>query len=671
MKKPFSILVGFFNFLVPFLFFDLSSGAQGLPAGPKDQIERSIANWNSMYGMNVKATGWKEDAMPVIRTDKDRTTTVDDITGVQNAWLPNGDISNPAGMTAEKVADDRSVAKEDISAWQKKIAAMIKIGLHRVRISWVKGSTAFSTICVTDDNSIVYDDMLSNFVMIAHHSKCFDYHIGWAWQSKYEDMTRGKIWANLSVKCDDAGNVIACLPDCGGDMSLGQASCVCVTKIVGNCCVMDYQWAWACGFKKLKFNFDVKGVKVGVEVEGYLGSSGSGNGACAECCPKVTNANANAHAVPTEHANYRVGDTSKPYPQKVTTTSSSTLTGEVVDIRVPNNIQPGDTITGSVISKSQSATLQGSVVEVQNNHSNLKDRLFKFVVPLGVSSIPLLIKDSKGNTLTSASIPVQTIPLPTDEHNNPISPDQFHLPQLPSPGNFEPINYCQPGQQLTINGFFDGNASNTTCSINNIPLEVIAESPRAAFVQIPDNLPAGTATLTISDGGVTKTTPIQVVTVGLSADKTTILKNSSANITCSVAGMGNLNLANNHFRVELSNGSPQTIAFQGENPAMFTRSLDASNVTSGNSVFSFQARGINTGSYTVTANLTSNTCESCWDAYLDCITKSKAEEQKCMADCKANNGGWFCMLACFAAARAREVACMKEYLQCLKEKFGY
>jgi hypothetical protein len=358
-------------------------------------------------------------------------------------------------------------------------------------------------------------------------------------------------------------------------------------------------------------------------------------------------------------------------PQKVRTISVKTLNGEVVDVKVPNNIRPGDHISGSIITKFQSSALQGAVVDVENKKTNVKDKIFSFIVPAGLASIPFLIKNDKGETLGMTQIPVNTPNIPQPAGNITIPASQIQMPPQHTPGSFAPMNYCQPGEPLTINGFFDGNAANTKVSINNIPCEIIAESDRGSFVFVPQNLPPGRYPLAIDEGGVRQGFLIQAVITDLSSNKTVVQKNTKATITATVSGLENLDLNNNNFKLELTNGSPEIIQFRDANSTTITRDINSSNVKNGTFTFTTDITGITTGSYTVTSNLTSTTCTDCWKKYEDCIARCEAEEKKCYQDCDKGNKGISCYLACSAAARLCEAACFAEYLDCVRKKLGY
>ena len=280
-------------------------------------------------------------------------------------------------------------------------------------------------------------------------------------------------------------------------------------------------------------------------------------------------------------------------PQKLRTISVSTLSGEVVDVKVPNNIRPGDQITGSVVPQKTSSTLQGAVVDVQDKKSDLKNKLFTFIAPAGLASIPFLIKDNAGKILGTTEIPI----------NASISPQQSGMQKPSAPGNFTPNIFTQPGQPLTITGNFDGNAANTNISINNIPCEKIAESPSVTFILSPANLPPGQATIKIEEGGVSASMPIQVVTVNLSTDNPVMQRNGKATISIKIDGAENLDLEKNHYQVELTNHSPGIVSIRGANSNTLTWDLNSSNTKNGSARLTAKLIGSAAGSYTISALL--------------------------------------------------------------------
>ena len=270
-----------------------------------------------------------------------------------------------------------------------------------------------------------------------------------------------------------------------------------------------------------------------------------------------------------------------------------------LQFRLPNDIRSGDMITGTVIesnvnnlpeTKKNAATLEGMVIEIDGKQTKLSNRIFSFIVPAGLTSIPFLIKNSSGQIIERGQIPV----FPQTANNMQAAANGM---------NFNPGVICQPGEPLTISGNFDGNAANTNVSINNILCEKIAESPREIFVLSSANLPAGQAIIKIEEGGVSKSMPIQVVTVNLSTNKPVIQRNGKATISVNIDGAENLDLEKNHFRVVLTNHSPGIVSFRAANSNTLNWDLNNSNTKNGSARLTTQLIGSAAGSYTISASL--------------------------------------------------------------------
>lgn len=363
--------------------------------------------------------------------------------------------------------------------------------------------------------------------------------------------------------------------------------------------------------------------------------------------------------------------------QQVRTLQVATLTGEVIDVRVPADIRPGDQITGSVVvprdkEGKPSATLEGAVVEVQNEKTSLGNRIFTFAVPLGLNAIPLLVRDKHGNVIAETTVPVNVPKVPAAAPGQPaINVQEIPLPQHPTPGKFAPMNFGQPGRPLVVNGNFDGNGRNTRVSIGGNQAELIAESPRASFVKVPDNLIAGRTTIEVEESGVREQFLFQVVNVGLAADKTTLLRGEKAKVTVTVSGLENLNLDRDRFRIDLVNLSPATVRFREATGDVLTRNITPASVRNGMFSYSTSVVGVAPGRFSITAAVTSSTCTECWDQYERCVNAVAEREKQCYRNCDQAKAGRECYLACSAAARAQEIECFAKYIGCVRKKlFG-
>ena len=261
------------------------------PPGWHFKVQLSVAAWNSTYGNHVRALGWQNDG--IIQNDAERVAAVAEITDINNAWMPSGDADAPKDMTALRVVDDPDIPAAAIADWIADIDSRVQVGHRRVRIQWEKDDIVqFTTLCIVDQFDIIYGNMISN---AAGHGDlppglrdrtCLNKRLWWLWEKVWSDdpadWSRGRLWAINQPVCRD-GHVISCDFDCGGFMTGGQAEVKCRSTQVGdNCCKMTWNWAWACGFKKVAIGAD----GYTLSIEGIIGSSGSGNGQCTACCER-------------------------------------------------------------------------------------------------------------------------------------------------------------------------------------------------------------------------------------------------------------------------------------------------------------------------------------------------------------------------------------------------
>ena len=338
--------------------------------------------------------------------------------------------------------------------------------------------------------------------------------------------------------------------------------------------------------------------------------------------------------------------------------------------RLPNDIRSGDMITGTVSEekkdnagdmKKNAATLEGVVIEIEGKQTKLSNRIFSFLVPAGLASIPFLLKNSAGQVIERGQIPV--FPQPAN-----------NLHTLSSGMNFNPDVICQPGEPLNIPGNFDGNAANTSISINNIPCEIITESPRQAVVAIPQNTAAGKTTIKIEEQQKKEEHKVNVAVINLTANKTNLLRGEKTTITVTVSGLENLDLNNNNYKVELTNQSPQTMAFTKESGNTIIRTINEKSVKNGKWEFNEILISKAAGSFAVKAVLFKPVSKNpCVDAYYDCVKNAddeyESESKKCAFRANGNTlSASTCQAALIKVREEKKAACLQELINCMKRK---
>lgn len=211
-----------------------------------------------------------------------------------------------------------------------------------------------------------------------------------------------------------------------------------------------------------------------------------------------------------------------------------------VRISLPDDIRPGDTISGTVSAEPKgetkdeiyknSAELMGTVVEIagarQNTWEKVGEKLqstIKFVLTAGTAPTGLL-KSAAGTPISNFNVPVSSIGITTPQVSSP-TPEDFKLPVL-----------GQTGRPVQIHGPFDGNFDNTSVKVGNQPAQLLAESPRKAVFKSPENV-TGQTEMAMKEGNVAATGRFRNVGVNLSAPKTNLMKGEKTTITVAVSGL--------------------------------------------------------------------------------------------------------------------------------------
>lgn len=350
------------------------------------------------------------------------------------------------------------------------------------------------------------------------------------------------------------------------------------------------------------------------------------------------------------------------------------LANPQVKIILPDDIRPGDIISGSVIAdeKPQTATgsinsssLQGAVIEIDGKQTRLSDKLFTFLVPAGLSSIPFLLKNSTGQVIDRGQIPVRPSSLPLQtQQQSPFWVSHPEKAALIKAEKFVPQPVLQPSQISTITGFFDGNASNTSVSLADKSASILAESPRQSFVRVPD-VDAGSSILTVRENTNSEQYKVHVAKLNLAASKTTLRKGEKATIKVTVSGLEGLRNSQD-YKVEITNQAPATVSIKQQEGNKLSRNVPAE--VTGNYSFTFSIVGLTGGDYSLSGVLYCSATVDCKDEYDACVNRVAGIEKQCYKDCEKDNET-SCFLACSADARLREGECFIAYMGCLRRKW--
>lgn len=194
-----------------------------------------------------------------------------------------------------------------------------------------------------------------------------------------------------------------------------------------------------------------------------------------------------------------------------------------VKVYVPDDVRSGDVISGTVIAEPKGnnarqieknlAELIKYSVSIDGNKYAVSEKpaLFKWIVTQDRQlSYPLELQHVSGQKPFSLTIPSKPVVV-KDSVKNSAGVDALDYVIWRNSANEQQSQFggcIIPTHALTdapckITGSFDGDASNTKCSLNNQPMQVLVESPRQCQVQYPAN-GQGLQTFKVSENGQEK-----------------------------------------------------------------------------------------------------------------------------------------------------------------------
>ena len=194
-----------------------------------------------------------------------------------------------------------------------------------------------------------------------------------------------------------------------------------------------------------------------------------------------------------------------------------------VKVYVPDDVRSGDVISGTVIAEPKGnntrqteknlAELVKYSVSIDGNKYAVSEKpaLFKWIVTQDRQlSYPMELLHVSGQKPMSLTIPFKPVVV-KDSVKNSAGVDAADYVLWRNSANEQQSQFKEcivPTHALTdapckITGNFDGDASNTKCTLNNQPMQVLVESPRQCQVQYPAN-GQGLQTFRVSENGQEK-----------------------------------------------------------------------------------------------------------------------------------------------------------------------
>ncbi|MBS1725708.1 MAG: hypothetical protein JST51_03240 [Armatimonadetes bacterium] len=217
-----------------------------------------------------------------------------------------------------------------------------------------------------------------------------------------------------------------------------------------------------------------------------------------------------------------------------------------ITVILPDDIQPGDTISGTVFPGSKDINIGDVQIDIGDVHGTVTDpgsprRTWK--IPEGITPrLSLSGWINGGETLGTTYVPVG----PSTK-----KPDAYTIPSA-----------ARIGAPFVVKGPYDGEAANTTVFVGGQPIPIVAESPRQSVVIVPTLTETGPSKLVVEEGGQYAKGPIQLLRVDLSTPKSNLLRGEKSELKLHVEGLDGLQTKEAPM-VVIENLTPSVIDLEG------------------------------------------------------------------------------------------------------------
>ncbi len=267
-----------------------------------------------------------------------------------------------------------------------------------------------------------------------------------------------------------------------------------------------------------------------------------------------------------------------------------------VTVHLPHDVAAGDTLSGTVSVapegdsprklRKNTDELVGHVVTVGGTDHEVSAGRFAWNVARDAAGTAarLVLSDRRGREVASAEIPVSRA-VPAFAR-----PEGFRLPPL-----------AQAGRPVRVVGPFDGDLASTSVTVGGRSVELLAESTRGAVFRAPVDL-EGPQEIALREGDAEVTGTCNLVSLGLSAPRTDLMRGERTTVTAQVAGLAGLPPSAFPVVFEMANRSPDVVRFEDREGQRLSDRLYPEDVGPGGT---FTRRvplaGIRVGSFVVSA----------------------------------------------------------------------
>jgi hypothetical protein len=379
----------------------------------------------------------------------------------------------------------------------------------------------------------------------------------------------------------------------------------------------------------------------------------------AQCPPKTTNtlpgptpgSNPSTGTGTSTNPSPSPGPSASPSPSPSSGGNAGGSVKTLIGIVLPADTRPGDTATATVVKDPQSysgvpglrviqatvplttdaqgeVSLAGLVVNTGDGQPQPASQPLKMNVPANAAALNVVLGEIGSDT----PLDTETVPL------TPAAPtpetaiwEPSKVAQIPATA-YTTAPAEEGGAVQAIHGPVSGDSVSTQVLVDGRPSTIVAESPRAAYWELPTNTAPGAHKLTVvEDGNVMSSFHVAVVDLRLNAKDLRLVKNQSTEFSATVDD-GNAVAASAWqpgmdsdlvepktasellpekagsprpaaIVLQIQNKSPETIKLAGAKANMITIPLEQKDFTNGTYTVSEKIQSVRSGTFNITAEV--------------------------------------------------------------------
>lgn len=209
----------------------------------------------------------------------------------------------------------------------------------------------------------------------------------------------------------------------------------------------------------------------------------------------------------------------------------------LIGVVLPRDARPGDRISASAVTDPEGyQDVPGLRVIALETGGTALDQL---AIDLGDGRK----QPASGPLLITVPHDSDKLPVSLERGGRAIASEQVALNEpgaygsRTSRGEFTMPSICEVDRVQAIRGPFGGDSTHTSIEVAGSRAQVLAESPRAAYFEIPDDVNPGAKRINLRDGGNAVSLDVQMVGIQLSADKLALHAGEDTNFTARVTGL--------------------------------------------------------------------------------------------------------------------------------------